>query len=246
MLFEAEWTRESISASFDPLNQRPATPEVEEQIAARWAAAEHDAAKHHRLLFPGPLARVLRYESNEKRLNLWLGPADYRDYLGTREIEHAAFRADPLSACAVVRTSDGKILVGRRGQSSMEGAGLWHVMAGYVDPTLDKKADGIDPFATIVREIEEETGFPRGEVSAVCLALLRWNMEHKFELIFAAETPRSFRDLRPLEQEHDEFRAIDDNPQAIRAFLKEAGGHIAKSGAACLVRYAAWRYGAAL
>jgi len=242
ILLEGEWKPGSIVATFEPGIKRPTTPSVEQQIARDWAAAELEAVQHDRLLFPGPLVRVLHYERRSHALCFRLGPTDYREYIGTKSLEDAEFRADPLTACAAVRTADGKIVVGRRGHRNMENAGWWHLIGGYVDPTHDRAGDGIDVFGTILREIEEEVGFPRHEVSAVCLGLVRWRPTHKPELIFFVQSPRTSAEIRPADDEHEEIRPIHDHPDAIQEFLEQASGRIAGPGVACLVRYAAWRH----
>lgn len=236
-----------IHTTLDPHWRRETSPEIEAGISRAWAEASADAVDNHRLLFPGAVCRVLGYEVHPDRLNLSLGQSDYRQFLGTRTLDDPACRTDPLAVCAALVTADSKIIVGRRSQRNVEDPGVWHLIAGHVDPTLDGSSGQVDVFHAISREIEEEVGYAARDLSLICLGMVRWRSLHKYELLFAARTPRTSAELRrPADDEHDKIRLIDDNPLAIREFLDEAADNIVAAGQACLIRYASWRFGVAL
>lgn len=255
-LLTGEWSRDQVEASYDPAQARTTDPQIEALVERSWHEAERQAAIHGRSLFAGPLFRLVSYELSGDRIRMLLGPTDYREFLGTngnrRQIEQQVgpldlphYLSNPLAVGAAVRSSDGKLVVGRRSQRTMQDQGCWHVPAGHVDPRFHLHEGRVDAFQAISDEIHEELGCPREGLEPVLLGLVRATETLKPEMLFAVNLPISWAELSalPLNEEHEAIQAIDDTPRAIDDFLRQSEPAVVPAGAACLWRYGVWKYG---
>lgn len=146
--------------------------QLEQKIKEEWASR---AAKGW---FPGPLVRLEKFNlSMDGKLSLILGETDFKEYIGSRDLESLRRFgyegiANPLSTSSVLVTSDQKIIVIQklRGDAS----GSIDVLGGYVHPEkdIDPTVGKLSLFKAAKREIAEEAGVKEGEISELwCLGL---------------------------------------------------------------------------
>ena len=256
VLASGEWPHGSVHTVFDSTATRKTDAHIESCIAERWDQSERLAAAQGKLLFAGPLCRLVKHESSPDRLRLFLGPTDYREFLGTNmqwqrieshtgaaELPH--YLSNAIAVCAAIRTSDGKLVAGRRSQRVMEHPGRWHVPGGNVDPRTHVREGSIDVFRAILAELQEELGCSDDRVSLMCVSLIRPLDSRKPELLFLADVRYTWPELLdlPKDAEHDELLCIDDRPEELLGFLRREGNLFAPSGKAAFLRYGAIRYG---
>ena len=244
-LVSGEWSRGSIETVYQVNRRRKWDARVERLIEEEWNQAQASVGDG-RMLFAGPLCRLIRYEASGGGLKLFLGPTDYREYLGTsrhwrtiQEYVGAAelqeYLSNPLAVCAAVGTSDGKLVIGRRSGSVMEHAGYWHVPGGHVEPA--HLVDGrVDVFRAMLDELFEELGVAENQVALRCLGLFRPVDTLKPELAFSAEVGYTAAELLalPRNDEHEELRLLNDDPGEVRAFLENPETRFVPSGRAAL------------
>jgi len=256
ILASGAWLPGSVRTVFQPVGTRKTDAGIEALVAERWARSEREAAQQGKLLFPGPLCRLTRHEASPDRLDLFLEPTDYREFLGTNmqwqaiegrvgEAELPNYLSNALAVCAAVRTTDGKLAVGRRSQRVMEHPGRWHVPGGNVDPKSHVREGAVDVFRAMRAELEEELGCSPGRVALTCLSLVRPLDSRKPELLFLADVRYTWQELLdlPKDAEHDELVCVPDDPAEILAFLHKQADAFAPSGWAAFFRYGSYRYG---
>jgi 8-oxo-dGTP pyrophosphatase MutT (NUDIX family) len=225
-------------------------------IRDAWRDAERAAAATGCSLFPGPLCRLIRYQRDSSRFQLQLGPTDYREYLGTSRnwirISQqfpgngvTRYLANPLAVCAVVHTTDRKLVLARRSSRTMEHPGYWHFPAGHVDPRQHLFGARVNVFKAALDELFEETGC-QGELgSTVCLGLVRFRTTMKPELVFSVAVPHTSAAFKEslLNEEHDQLRFIPDTAESILELLSTSSNSLVPIGRTALSLYASWRHG---
>jgi len=217
---------------FDPGEEAAAA------IEAEWTSRLAETEARGGVLFDGPLARLASWEVSGGTLRLGLQLTGYKTFVGTNLRDPslpAERRADPLGNSAVILTSDGKIVLGRRSGRVHGHPGLLHCIGGHVEP--GRRADGglIDTFADIVDEVTEELNVEPGQIrEMVCLGLLRDSASRQPEQIFTCKLDMAFAQLRPRGEEHDELVALDNSPAGIDRFLEELGARTVPVARACL------------
>lgn len=124
-------------------------------------AAEIDAFWQRRTaenaaLFNGRIFMLSRYEIVARRFTGWLVPVEFKAFLFWKESGCPDRSIFDVFGSALIRADDGAILLGR--QKSGINAGLIYLPGGFIDQR-DVDADGrVDISASVLREIEEETG----------------------------------------------------------------------------------------
>ncbi len=124
-------------------------------------AAEIDAFWQRRTaenaaLFNGRIFMLSRYEIVAGRFTGWLVPVEFKAFLFWKESGCPDRSIFDVFGSALIRADDGAILLGR--QKSGINAGLIYLPGGFIDQR-DVDADGrVDISASVLREIEEETG----------------------------------------------------------------------------------------
>jgi hypothetical protein len=198
---------------------RPSTPALDASIEAAWSAAVERAARDGHHFFDGNVLRWIdgrvQERNGRRELEMTVAPAKYREFVGTNldpslrarfepdTGEDASGRVHPWSrfanaigTSAVVVTSDGVLVAGRRSARVLGYAGCVHAFGGMLEAT-DTALDGaIDAFAGLARELTEELGADAGEFSkpvleGVILEPQIWQPE----LIFHVEVARTFAGL---------------------------------------------------
>ncbi len=220
---------------------RPTTPELEAAIAAEWDRQVALAHGTDRVLFNGELLRYLRHAlvpgSGGETFALTVGPTCYRDFIGTNlfnkhrlaEFGWESF-ANPVGTTATLLTSDGRICYGRRSSRVSYHAAHVHTFGGALEPADVGDDGGIDAFASVARELEEELALRRDELlDLVCVGMIRDREIHQPEMLFEARLDMTAEELRrrweraEAKDEHDEIVTLVDEPDAIVPFIKSCG-----------------------
>lgn len=217
ILARGVWTPGHVVTTRVP-STRPIIDEVERAIETAW----HAAAKPGVQLFDGPMCRLESFDASPGELKLTIAPTSYKPFVGTNlsnprlaDTYGPAVLANPLGASVALTTSDGYLLLGRRGDRVAYYPNRVHPFAGALEP-----AEADDVFAIVHRELGEELNLPPSDVrDARCLGLARNNEIRQTEIIFAAETRLSLADLeRQLDpDEHDAIWPVATNPAALDA-----------------------------
>lgn len=236
--FLVQWighaAREQVDMSYAE-QPRPTTPEVERLIAETWDSVEEQARTENRMLFNGPLIRLVHFTHQQNHLRLDVGPTCYRDFVGTHFHNAGLIRAtapdsfaQALGISALPVTRDGQLVLGRRSPRVAWHGGWLHPFGGMVEPSDRCTAGHIDVFGSARRELCEELRIASDHVSAMALiALVRDADLWQPELIFDAALAQSGRELlksfdhRQGDGEHDALHFVSDDPESIAAFLRE-------------------------
>ncbi|HEV7299761.1 MAG TPA: NUDIX hydrolase [Tepidisphaeraceae bacterium] len=216
IITQGNWHPGQISMTEVPSGRR-IVDEVEQGIESAWRAA----AKPGVQLFDGPMCRLESYDASADVLHLRFSPTSYRINVGTN-LNYAAALADrygsdvfanPLGASVALTTSDGHLLLGRRGGRVAYYPHRVHPFAGAVEPRECR-----DVFEIVYRELQEELNLPREQVRDVrCIGLVQDNSIRQPELIFTASTPRTSAAVASEldDAEHDSIWPVKLEPAAL-------------------------------
>jgi hypothetical protein len=225
-------TAEIEKEPFDP------GPELAALIAAEWITRLREAEEKGSELFDGALVRLASWSEKRGRLRLKLQPTTYREYIGTNlraPTLPPERRADPLGNSALVRTADGKIILGRRSDKVFRYPNWIHCIGGHIEPQNHIEGDRLDTFAAIIDEVTEELNVGREHVTeVVCCGLVRDAVTRQPEQLFTVQVSVRAAELRPVGQEHSELIAVVDGPAEIKKFLSDCGETIAPVARACI------------
>lgn len=220
---------------------RETTDEIESLIAVEWDRRIAEAKAADRLLFNGEMLRYVDHTVVDggpvTQFRMTVGPTCYRDFVGTnlynshRLAEFGWQRfSNPVGTTATLISRDGLICYGRRSQRVAFHAGHVHTFGGALE-AADRSADGgVDPFASVSRELCEELGLERGELCDLeCVGLIRDRQINQPEMLFEARLALSAAELRRRWQsaeardEHDDLVTLADEPEAIVPFINTCG-----------------------
>ena len=252
---------------------RPSTPALDAHIEAAWRSAVERAARDGHELFDGEVLRWIdgrvRERGGRRELEMTVAPARYREFVGTNldptlrasfdgeapgttpaaaaaaaTVHPWARFANAVGTSAVVVTSDGRLVAGRRSARVLGYAGCVHAFGGMLEAT-DAAAESseVDAFVGLLRELNEELGVAAAEISdpvleGVILEPQIWQPE----LIFHAKVARTFAGLvdawrgAPHRDEHDELIHFPLAPADPEAELRRAAP-VSPIGRAALALY---------
>jgi 8-oxo-dGTP pyrophosphatase MutT (NUDIX family) len=144
-------------------------------VDAAWEALRRRVPRAH----DGPMLHVLGHSRNgHGGVTLHCIQASYRFHAVAREGLDTGIR--PLGVKAVCFTPAGRVLMARRGQGTLNYAGMWEFApAGTLEP-------GVPPAEMIVRELREETGWAPTAPPAA-RALLFDPVARSWEIVFAMD-----------------------------------------------------------
>jgi len=235
-----DWGPEQIRSVWSP-RPRQIPPSVTQKIESAWAEAMR---RTDLKLFNGKMSRLESWRLDGPALELILGPTEYKEFWGTNLMNPQLaeeFGPDVLSNAlgisAILQSSDGHLIFGRRTATVAFHAHRIHCFGGTVD-------DGrTDVFGEILRELEEEVGLARSDLRQIrCIGLDEDRAIRQPELMFHAQ---AFYSLNEIEKRLDavEHSAIWSVP-ATKSAIADAIGNpeltpIAQAGlslAAALVR----------
>jgi 8-oxo-dGTP pyrophosphatase MutT (NUDIX family) len=234
-------------------NHGPPTPRSAEEIISidqTWEQRLLECKRSGVPLFDGSLFRLLAHDLRHGILTLDFGNTTYKEYVGTREASYAQAHdrselANPLAVCAVVRTSDAKILIEKRAGTDVY-VGRYHVIGGYADRNKDLRTSSFNPFDAITREVNEETGLALTPHSFICSGLAYDVLTPHPELCFVAQAQHSHQVLEAHKKSDGEIRALEfleDSPESLQNFLRTHHGKISATGEAALLLHGLHSYG---
>jgi hypothetical protein len=201
---------------------RRIVPEVETIIATRWQQAGARPGIH---LFDGPMARLEAVEIEDRTLRLTLSHTRYRIYTGTNmAAEQIAPRfgrdvmANPVGLSALVLSSDGHLLMGRRNARVAYYPLRVHPFAGCLEP-----GETVDVFDEVRRELREELRLEESDISEiVCTGMAEDQALLQPELIFAATSHRALAEIaaRLHAEEHEGIFTAAATQKGVEAALR--------------------------
>lgn len=215
---------------------RPTTERIEAVIEQTWQEQLARARESGAVLYNGRMARYLSHEQRAGRLVILAGPTTYREFVGTNLFQgHRRGQwgwerfANPIGTSAVVVTSDGWLLLGRRGPRVVFHAGFLHTFGGTLEEADLAGGAAIDPFAAVARELQEELGITQGELKRlVCTGFLHDSQIWQPELLFDAvlTVPRQALEARFAGRgeraEHAGVEGCPDQPAGLLEWLDAA------------------------
>lgn len=143
-------------------------------------------------LFNGSLASVQFIRTNSKFVEIETVPTSYGDYSISKTDEFQKifpyeYSSNPLSAGALVLTSDNYVVGGIRGR--VTSADKLTIPSGMADDADIVEKSRVDPFATIKREIMEEAGIPESSLIGLhCIGVVWNNQNRQTYLPFVCKT----------------------------------------------------------
>lgn len=196
---------------------------VRGEIEHVWAMMGQKPGVH---LFDGRMCRVESFSADAARLSIVLSETSYKSFAGTNmhnphfgaQYGESAM-ANPLGISVALISADGFLAMGRRNERVAYYPGRIHPFAGALEPE-----DGLDVFAAVGRELNEELGLRQEELSDLkCLGIAEDRGLVQPELICYAEVGRTLEELRRGvdEVEHD---AIVAAAVSREAFERELSG----------------------
>lgn len=200
---------------------RSLPPEVAVKIESAWTATSQRLGNR---LFDGPMVRLDSWQLKEEGLYLILSRTSYKPFLGTN-LTHPELAdqfglhilANPLGLSAVLESSDGYLLLGRRNASVAYHPNRIHPFAGSA-------TDG-DVFAEMRRELAEEISLEEADITHLqCIGLAEDSQVRQPELIFRVVS-RLMKDQ--IEQrldtdEHDSIWAIRASREPVQGSMNNS------------------------
>ncbi|MDO8674009.1 MAG: NUDIX hydrolase [Dehalococcoidia bacterium] len=238
-----------IEASYQSGLRMPSDDVERRWIEETWLQSLQRAESEGVPLYDGRLFRLEGFATAAGRLTLRLGDTGYKEYVATRRPEFHGVHprqhlANPLAVCAVLVTSDARILVEHRHGLDVY-AGRYHVIGGFFERDKDGEA-APDPVRAIQREVREETGLDLDHSRFTCLALVYDRITPHPELCFTAPISLTFDEVRQLQGtdgEVNRLEFIEDSPASLRNFILANHGNISATGEPCLILYGKRRFG---
>ena len=211
---------------------RPVVEEVEHFIDTSWQRRRNQAAAQGLQLWDGPLCRLIAYQVQADRLSLTLGPTSFREFVGTnlhnvhlRYSHGSEVLANPVGLSAVVSAEERYLVLGKRSATVAYHAGRVHPIGGCLEPSGDGAAP--DPFAGVLREIQEELGVATGALKDLtCLGMVRDKHIHQPEIMFDVAAGVGVEDIRRSlagaagRGEHADLVVLRDHPAAVVDFVE--------------------------
>lgn len=188
------------------------SPKVQELIEGEWEAV---LLNKEIFIFNGAVSSLDHFEYRDSVLHIYYCESDYKAYYGTNiknsnTLSEQKDLAYALAVCTIVESSDGKIIVGKRGGHLAEGRAFWHVPGG----TLEYYPDRVNhPFEVMKRELVEELNL--SDISSmICLGLGENRTLAKPEFLLYTKT-----DLTSKQIEENMSEAVDFNEHSEIKFI---------------------------
>lgn len=213
-----EWSQEQ----FDP------TAEQLAQIEERWAPK---AAKGY---FPGPVARVTRFEVKGYDLSLHMQPATFKEFVGLQTNDDASKwgvenLVNPLSVSMAVHTSDRKWLLTKKMRGDRIGS--LDAVGGYLNPQKDEN----DPVNAARREYTEETGSTEDSIGAMILLAMQYEFKNLCHpvlsvLVESSLTSEAILESAPKNSDGEVKLLAADDPVKTMMELEQWGTEVEPDG----------------
>jgi 8-oxo-dGTP pyrophosphatase MutT (NUDIX family) len=239
--------------SYDPSQRMTISPEIQTWMDTFWQEKLAQAKAQSIRLFDAPLFRFIETSIQNGNLHLLVGDTSYKEYVTTRVPEFAANRAlhelgNALSICSVVETSDGYILLELREGVDVY-VGRYHVIGGFFERDLDMAVGSTqpDPFAAMQREIREETGIQRTDISEQYVLGIVYDLATPHaEICFLTRLHIPLSEVhrrQPEDNEIKQLHTLQITAQSLRTFILRHHGNISATGEPNLLLYGAWKFG---
>ena len=136
-----------------------------------------NVTKENPYIYNGDLVGIKQHQTAQNRLEVQVCKSTYKEFIGTRDsfyVKKFGMKniANPLSVCALIITSDDKIVLGKRSKFVDLSKLKLTIPSGWIDPSKDLKFNKIDAFEVIKRETGEELGIYQNELTLKCLGLV--------------------------------------------------------------------------
>jgi len=177
-------------------------------------------------LFDGKLFHANRQEFLQSQLMFHTCLSSFKEWVGTKGNKFKELFCQnkvirPLSIGSMIVTSDNKWIIGRR-KKTYDLEGQYTLISGYMDPDKDLINSKPDPFFSIRREIEEETGTNGDQDIADVLCLGVDGIDQPY-LAFRTQLKISYDELIPnipAEKEFRKLEAYEYNETSIKNFVE--------------------------
>ena len=185
-------------------------------------------------LFNGSLLSITDLKTNNE-IEITVCDSSYKEFVGTRNKKFSdefgiSSVVNPLSVGSILKTSDNKLVFGKRSEKIDLSKGRISIPSGWVDPSSDINEGQIDVFSAVKREIYEEVGIPStGVKNLICLGIIKNpSFTHTFLPFFANTVDSELLIQYSRNSEFEKIILIDDNKESIRDFKKENLSDIAR------------------
>jgi 8-oxo-dGTP pyrophosphatase MutT (NUDIX family) len=138
---------------------------------------------------------------------------DFKAFLAWRDFGFPDAEVCNCFAMAALQSSDGAFLLGEMGAHTAN-AGMVYFAAGTPDPN-DVFGDKVDLFASVRRELREETGISPDEVAFAS----GWTVVHAPPRIACMKTTRSAETVESLKARIEAFLAAEPEPELQRMHI---------------------------
>jgi 8-oxo-dGTP pyrophosphatase MutT (NUDIX family) len=209
---------------------------LDDVIESTWRTKTHEASRCERQLFNGSLGRLVSWDVNDGSLTLRIGDTDYKSFLGTNLFNphlHGtygdAFFANPLGTSAVIVTSDGWLIFGRRNDRVAFHAGYLHTIGGILESADRTDDGGNDVFGAMRREVREELLVTDDEIAGTtCIGMVRDRQIVQPELVFEVQLAITraavlARFDASTDAEHTSLESCFSDPSDVVPFIESAG-----------------------
>jgi hypothetical protein len=166
-------------------------PEVEVLIDQAWREASKRPGIH---LFDGPMCRLESFDARESSLQLALSRTSYKPFMGTNlnnprlaDKYGLEILANPVGLSALLMSSDGFAMLGRRNEHVAYYPGHVHPFSGALEPH-----DPLDVFDEIRRELSEELSLYDADIEQIVCTGFAMDMSiRQPEMIFFARAAQT-------------------------------------------------------
>ena len=229
------YTRDQVAVEMSDV-PRSSDPVVERAIDEAWGRELERAKREGTLLYDGRLGRLIQAEATTTGVRFRLGHTSFREFIGTHvahmegtAIVGAEHLANPLGISALPITTDGFIVLGRRGFGVRVHGGCLHPFGGMLE-AADLRPDGsYDIFGSAARELGEELGLAGDEITELAIVgLIRDRALDQPELVFDASLRLSRSQLEAKfdgdfsDAEHTRIEFVPDDRASFVPFLADA------------------------
>ena len=235
------------------LKPRSISTELRAELDAHWRQRLDEARRSGQRLFDAPVTHFDAFRGDVGGLDLSVRPARYREWdyssgrhegIDLRFGEGTAVRA--VALCAALLTGDGQLLIQRRSGEVAEGAGMFHVPGGHLDPERHRVPGEPAVWRAMREELREELSLQAEDMDGGTLLGFGENLENgKPELLFRFHCRLSASELRtraadsPDAYEYSELLFIPAAADSLAAWLADNEKRLAVPSQALLSRLAA-------
>lgn len=241
------WSREQVDCALtdEPMRRNAETERI---IAHAWDERAQRAAARGQLFFAGAMCGLRGWEASSDRLQLRFGLTDYREFVGTNVANPSigerfgeAYLSNGSGVCSTIETVDGQLVLHRRSDRVFEHPGMLHFCGGSLEPVETTNGLAADPFAVMIREIEEEMAIPASAISEMsCLGVAKDGVSLKPDVLLRTRLSIAADAVTAISgEEHSELVIVPADGATLSAWLTEHWDEIAPAGQALFAAYMA-------